>query len=126
MQEIPAVEHPAQPPINLPPAYQPPQKPPHARTHPTSWRNGLLRQFIQWLNETSNTSEPLERSYLFMRKGIGIIGVALPVVLIFGTMIFDGHFEIKDSISAYYYSLMGDVFTGSLGAIGNFPHLLSL
>lgn len=120
MKERPTVEQPTQPPLNLPPAYQPPHKPPHSRTHPKSQRNGLLRQFIQWLNETSNTPEPLVRSYLFMRKGVGIIGVALPIVLVFGTMIFDWHFEMKDSISAYYYSLMGDVFTGSLCAIGIF------
>lgn len=115
MQETPTVEQPTQPPIKLPPTYQLP----HSRTT-NSRRNGLLRQFIQWMNETPNTPEPLVRSYLFMRKGIGIIGVALPLVLVIGTMICDGHFEMKDSISAYYYSLMGNVFTGSLFALGIF------
>ncbi|HXX78243.1 MAG TPA: hypothetical protein VEI53_07120 [Ktedonobacteraceae bacterium] len=116
MQEIPTVEQPTQPSINLPSEYQPP----HSVAHPGNQRNGLLRKLVQWLNGTSNTSEPLVRSYLFMRRGIGIIGVALPIVLVFGTMILDWHFELKDSISAYYYSLMGDVFTGSLCAVGVF------
>jgi len=49
----------------------------------------LLRQFIRWLKETSNKPEhqQLERSYLFMRQGIGYIGIALPIVLLVGTMI---------------------------------------
>jgi hypothetical protein len=117
MQEIPTVE---QPPINLPPTSQPLPQPPFPPTQPTSQRNGLLRRFILWLNAMPNTPEPLVRSYLFMRKGVGIIGVALPIVLVVGTIIFAWHFEFKDSISAYYYSLMGDVFTGSLCAMGIF------
>ena len=78
----------------------------------------LLRQFIQWLNQTSE--EPLVRSYLFLRTGIGIIGVALPIVLIFGRMLLVRQFGILDSMSAYYTSVMRDVFVGSLWAIGIF------
>ncbi len=78
----------------------------------------MLRRFIQWLNETS--AQPLVRSYLFLRKGIGIIGVALPIVLIFGTMILERRLGILDSMSAYYQSVMRDVFVGSLWAIGIF------
>ena len=43
----------------------------------------------------------------------------LPIVLIFGRMIFESH-GIKDSISVYYYSVMRDVFVGSLWAIAIF------
>jgi hypothetical protein len=78
----------------------------------------MLRQFIKWLNETS--AQPLVRSFLFLRTGIGIIGVALPIVLIFGTMLLEGRLGILDSISAYYQSVMRDVFVGSLWAIGIF------
>jgi hypothetical protein len=78
----------------------------------------LLQKFIQWLTETSE--EPLDRSYLFLRTGIGIVGVALPIVLIFGRMLLERQFGILDSMSAYYTSVMRDVFVGSLWAIGIF------
>lgn len=73
-----------------------------------------------WLFVTTPGSDPLVRSYLFLRRGIGIIGVAFPVVLIIGAIILDHHFELLDSLSAYYYSVMGNVFVGSLWAIGIF------
>jgi hypothetical protein len=85
----------------------------------------MLSQFIQWLKETSNI--PLERSYLFMRKCVGVIGVALPPVLIIGLMILERQSKILDSISAYYYSdyisdysVIGNTFVGSMCATGIF------
>jgi len=78
----------------------------------------MLTQFIQWLTEES--PQPLVQSYLFLRRGIGIIGVALPFVLIFGKMLLERQFGILDSMSAYYASVMRDVFVGSLWAIGIF------
>ncbi len=63
--------------------------------------------------------KPLVHSYLFMRTAIGIIGVALPFVLIIGKIILESP-GISGSISAYYYSVMGDVFVGSLCATGIF------
>ena len=54
----------------------------------------------------------------FLSTGIGIIGVALPIVLIFGRMILEGRLGILDSMSAYHQSVMRDVFVGSLWAIG--------
>jgi len=55
-----------------------------------------------------------------LRTGIGIIGVALPIVLILGNMISVRSFVFLDSMSAYYQSVMRDVFVGSLWAIGIF------
>ncbi len=63
--------------------------------------------------------QPLVRSYLFLRKGVGIIGVALPFVLIIGKIILESP-GISGSISSYYYSVMRDVFVGSLWAIAVF------
>jgi H+/gluconate symporter-like permease len=80
----------------------------------------MLSQFIQWLKETSNTPKHLVRSYLFLRKCVGVIGIALPIVLIFGTMILEWHPGILDSISAYYYSATRNIFVGSLCAIAIF------
>lgn len=68
---------------------------------------------------TLSNSQQLVRSYLFLRKGIGGIGIALPLVLIIGKMILDPP-GISDSISAYYYSVMRNVFVGSLWAVAIF------
>ena len=56
-------------------------------------------------------------SYRNLRAIIGYVGLALPVVLLL-TGVFDGHLE--SSISAYYYTKVGDVFTGALCVIGIF------
>lgn len=64
-------------------------------------------------------NDSLVVSYLALRKGIGIIGVALPFVLAIGTIVAGGA-GIQRSVSAYYYTAMGDVLVGSLCAIGVF------
>lgn len=58
-------------------------------------------------------------SYLALRRAVGIIGTALPFVLVVGKWFADG-WGIQSSISAYYYTSMRDVFVGSLCAIGVF------
>src|SRR5258708_14016070 len=75
---------------------------------------------MKWAFVTKPGSDPLVRSYLFLRSGIGSIGVALPVVLVIGAILVDQRFEFLDSMSSYYYSVMRDVFVGSLWAIGIF------
>src|SRR5215469_5413134 len=52
-----------------------------------------------------------------MRAIIGYIGLTLPVVLLISGLV-DGHLE--GSISAYYYTKVGNVFTGALCVIGIF------
>jgi hypothetical protein len=60
------------------------------------------------------------RSYLLMRTVIGLIGVALPLVL----LLVDGLFLAGDmprgSLSAYYHTGMRDIFVGSLCVVGVF------
>jgi hypothetical protein len=51
-----------------------------------------------------------------VRKGIGLLSLALPVVLVLGKMLLDGG-GIQGSISAYYYSVMRDYFVGTQCAI---------
>jgi hypothetical protein len=68
---------------------------------------------------TTSGQQSLVQSYLLLRKGIGIIGVALPFVLIIGKIILESP-GISGSLSAYYYSVMRDVFVGSLWVIGVF------
>ena len=56
-------------------------------------------------------------SYRNLRAIIGYVGLALPVVLLLAGVV-DGH--IESSISAYYYTKVGNVFTGALCVIGIF------
>lgn len=65
-----------------------------------------------------DTGNPFVHSYLFLRRAIGCIGVALPFVLVVGQLIVDG--TVRHSVSAYYYSDMRDVYVGSLCAVGVF------
>jgi hypothetical protein len=65
------------------------------------------------------SSQDLVFSYLQLRKAVGIIGCALPFVLVIGKILLQGC-GIQPSISAYYYTDMRGVFVGSLCAIGMF------
>ena len=71
------------------------------------------------VNQQSSSESFLVLSYLELRKAVGIIGFALPFVLIFGKMLLQGP-GIQSSISGYYYTDMRNVFVGSLCAIGVF------
>ena len=56
-------------------------------------------------------------SYRNMRAITGYVGLTLPVALLLAGAV-DGHLE--SSLSAYYYTKMGNVFTGALCVIGVF------
>lgn len=58
-------------------------------------------------------------SYMTLRKAVGIIGTALPFVLVLGKWLLERG-GIESSISAYYYTSMRNVFVGSLCATGVF------
>lgn len=58
-------------------------------------------------------------SYLTLRKAVGIIGLALPFVLVLGKLLVDGP-GIQSSLSSYYHTGMRDIFVGSLCAIAVF------
>jgi hypothetical protein len=61
------------------------------------------------------------RSYVFTRFAIGLLGVLLPLVLVFlEPALFDGLPAPRGSLSAYYYSGLREVFVGGLCAIGVF------
>lgn len=68
-------------------------------------------------------------SYLELRRGIGIIGTALPFVLVLGhaflrsVLLGSPHWrgwDVQPSMSSYYYTDMGNVFVGALCVIGVF------
>jgi hypothetical protein len=67
----------------------------------------------------TNRRQSLIISYLTMRRLIGIIGIALPIIVVLGGFIQNG-FVILDSISNYYYTNMRDFFVGLLFGISLF------
>lgn len=71
------------------------------------------------MNRQATFDNSLVLSYLGLRKAIGIIGTALPFVLALGKSFIESP-GIEPSISAYYYTRMGDVLVGSLCAIAVF------
>jgi len=58
-------------------------------------------------------------SYLGVRRAIGVIGIALPFVLLIGAWLID-RVGVQASISDYYYTVMRNVFVGSMCANGVF------
>ena len=61
------------------------------------------------------------RSYLLMRAMVGAIGVVLPFLLVLGDrLLFSGKPFPRDSLSAYYYSGVRDLFVGTLSVTAIF------
>ncbi len=74
--------------------------------------------------ERPTASDPTSlyiRSFLILRIMVGSIGVLLPFVLVLIDRLVLGERPFfRDSLSAYYYSGMRDVFVGALCAVGIF------
>ncbi len=68
---------------------------------------------------SSNNADPRVIAYKKLRKAIGVLGTALPFVLSLGALIIFST-GIQSSLSAYYHTDIGDVFVGTLCAIGVF------
>lgn len=58
--------------------------------------------------------------YNLLRRGVGFLGVSLPVILVAGSMTLADCREVQVSISNYYHTNMRDVFIGILCAISLF------
>ncbi len=71
------------------------------------------------MQQPKSDSSSLVLSYLTLRKAIGLLGVSLPFILSLGAMLVFNE-GIQESISHYYYTGMGDVFVGTLFALGLF------
>jgi len=67
--------------------------------------------------ESKSQSEQLIISFLSIRKAIGILGIALPFALLFGSVLIDNCDQIQGSISAYYYTEVRNIFVGILCAV---------
>jgi hypothetical protein len=66
-----------------------------------------------------DNGQSLVTSYLNLRRFIGVLGLAFPLVLLAGGQIVF-HTGLRPSLSDYYHTGMRDVFVGTLWAIGVF------
>src|SRR4051794_41962565 len=69
---------------------------------------------------TKSPQTTLVHSYLFLRRAIGLIGLALPFVLILGKQLVQGG-DLIGSLSGYYYTDLRDVLVRAMCAGGVFP-----
>jgi hypothetical protein len=68
--------------------------------------------------ETAVPSEQDTATVKRLRLGVGLIGIALPIVLPLGNSILSAHLGLLSSLSGSYYTHMRNVFVGGLWAIG--------
>lgn len=59
-------------------------------------------------------------SYLVLRRAVGILGIALPLVLLIDFFFLKQGCTLPPSISHYYYTSFGTYFTGTLCAVALF------
>ena len=70
---------------------------------------------------TGEEARPYVRSYVFMRLAAAALGLAVPLVLVFGEpIVFQGQPFVRGSLSAYYYSGVRELFVGLIWAIAVF------
>ncbi len=72
------------------------------------------------LSFANEKNEQFVISYLTIRKAVGILGMALPFVLILGYLLFQKPCSFPGSISHFYYTDMGNLFVGTLCAVSLF------
>ncbi len=59
-------------------------------------------------------------SYLTLRKAIGVLGIALPVVVTAGSVMIDDCTGLLPSISDYYHTNLRNIFTGIMCSVAIF------
>lgn len=59
-------------------------------------------------------------SYNTLRKAVGLLGILLPLILVFGVLILDKQHQLLNSISSYAHTRMGNGFVGILSAVALF------
>ncbi|GAB5442021.1 MAG: DUF998 domain-containing protein [Fuerstiella sp.] len=70
------------------------------------------------ISNIPESAQPLVRSYIGIRRAIGVSGLLLPVAL--GPLGWLFGIPIQDNMSSYYHTGMRDVFVGTLCAMGVF------
>lgn len=70
--------------------------------------------------DNSSPHQGLVISYLTLRKAVGILGMALPFLLLTGYFVLERNCDFPPSISHFYYTDLGNVFVGTLCAVSLF------
>lgn len=71
-------------------------------------------------NNTYEVAHDIHKSYLKLRRAIGYCGILLPFILVFTSLINRNGCGVLPSISDYYHTSVGVIFTGMLIAIAIF------
>jgi hypothetical protein len=71
-------------------------------------------------NLSKTNKHPQLISVLWLRRGIGIVGILFPILLFFGVRYWGNCPEIQSSISDYYHTNMRDFYVGFLCIIALF------
>jgi hypothetical protein len=83
---------------------------------------GLTPATVRRPDDMTNLSDPAVLyvlSYLLIRTVVGVIGIVLPFILIFGEAIYLANgVHIQGSLSVYYHSSMRDFFVAGLCVVG--------
>ena len=72
------------------------------------------------VNQTARENDQIIISYLTLRKTVGILGMALPLLLAAGHFLLQSNCTFPPSISHFYYTRMGNYFVGTLCAVSLF------
>ncbi|HEY4324291.1 MAG TPA: hypothetical protein VGN20_09900 [Mucilaginibacter sp.] len=67
-----------------------------------------------------NSQQDMVISYLAIRKAVGYLGLSFPVILALGTWLIGNCPCLEISVSAYYYTIMGNYFVGTLCGVALF------
>ncbi|HAK44901.1 MAG TPA: hypothetical protein DCO79_03125 [Spirochaeta sp.] len=65
-----------------------------------------------------NRNKSIIISYYTLRRLIGILGILLPFICMFGGLA--AGIEVQSSVSAYYHSNMRELFTGLMSCMAVF------
>jgi len=68
----------------------------------------------------NQTKDDILISYMTLRKLLGILGILMPFILIFGEILLGGCEDILGSLSAYYHTVMRNGFVAILSVIAIF------
>jgi hypothetical protein len=85
------------------------------------YKRSSIDSRVREMNENGYETDPNENiviSYLSLRRLIGSLGIALPLILLIASLTKDS--EILPSVSHYFHSSMKIIFTGILFSIATF------
>jgi len=71
-------------------------------------------------SKNQRTEKEMDLSFMTIRKAVGWLGIALPIIVSVGTWVFGCCAHLKPSVSSYYYTTMGNFLTGILCAVALF------